>query len=161
MTTLQGYSDGSYSYDDLTTITRTSSTKRVINKGTLLHAMFLDSRFRAFTDLVCSNPDLSAKMNSPNARFTVFAPQTVEIQRPDCEYDVRKYIENHTLVNEIPLILLNSSQTLYIKGSLSGNSIRVDNIPEGIILNERSKILAVKQVGMNMLYLIDKSLSCV
>lgn len=161
MTTLQGYSDGSYSYNDLTTIYTTSKTKRVINQGTLLHAMFLDPRFSAFTNLVSTDADLSAKMNSPNARFTVFAPQTVEIQTPSCEYDIRKYIENHTLVNEIPMLLLNSSQTLYIKGALSGKQIRVDNVPEGIFLNERAQVLDVKHVGNSILYLIDKSLDCV
>ena len=153
MTSLHGYTDGSYSYDHLRTKTTVSSA-RVVFDNTVLHALFTSPECSAFLNVVKGLNRISALLNSPNAEFTVFVPQN-NVPSFTSLWDMEQFVSRHIFTNILPLPLLTSSPYLTLRGALDRSSVVASTVGDQTMLNNTSRLLKHLQVGKSVLYLIE------
>jgi hypothetical protein len=159
MTSLHGYMDGSYNYQDLATKTRVS-TGRIVFENTILYALFTSDVCEDFLKIVRTLDRLSGKFNSTNATFTVFVPLRI----PPCmtqstdTFLNEQFVNQHVFTSILPLDLLNSSPGLYLKQNLANQNVFVSSCDGVVMLNGKARLLEQRKVGTSILYLIDQPL---
>lgn len=157
MTSLHGYMDGSYNYQNLETQTKVDSG-RVVYDNTVLHALFTTKECEPFLLWVRELDRLCGKLNSPEASFTIFVPATIPNPTDIDLYDRQQLVERHVFTTLLPLPLLQSSRSLTLKGNLANFSVTSSACNDVVRLNTSSTILKQLNVGKSILYLIDQPL---
>lgn len=161
MTTLHGYTDGSYDMKQMYDIkdTRGKLPLPVVDKNSLLGALFSNPKCAEFAALVKSIPDIAAKFNSIQADFTLFVPLTLDLVTAQTDsYKVRQFIFLHMLEHAIPPALLATTRMMYLTSRLCGTRILVENSGTSTTLNRCATVVGQELVGNAVIFYIDRSL---
>lgn len=159
MTTLQGFTDGSYDYKQMYDIKDLHGClpDPIIHSDTILGILQKDEKCVLFTNLIKSLP-ISALYNNIQGNFTLFVPLNINTNDISDSYKIKKLIMFHTLEKALPLNFLQSSRGMYVNTLLSGTRILIENINNQTILNGHSIIIGMKLVGNAIIYYIDRNL---
>jgi len=161
MTTLHGYTDGSYDYRQMYNIKDIKGPlpTQIIRENTLLKALNDNPKCAEFARIIMSLPDMAARFNSSQANFTVFVPISELCIRTNDQYKNRQFILLHTLEHAYPYTFISSMSMSLLDSRLPGTKILIENLGTPYpVLNRQSQILGSQIVGNAIIYYIDKSL---
>lgn len=164
MTSLHGYMDGSYNYQNLLTKT-TIDPGRIVHDNTILHALFTTKECAPFLLWVRELDRLCGKFNSPNAVFTLFIPTNIAPPDDVDLYNRQQVVERHLFTVLFPFSLLQSSPGIVLKENCANQTIRASSCNGAVTLTNlhgpngnTTTVLKKLNVGKSILYLIDSPL---
>lgn len=161
MTTLQGFTDGSYDYKHMYNIKDLNGPAPVpvIHGDTLLSFLASSSKYTPFMHLV-EKAGLAGKLNSKQAAFTLFVPVGMnDIATKVDMLTAKKIVLGHMLERTIPYPFILSSRMMYLDTRIQTTRILVENYGAAPILNREASIIGHSKVGNAIVYLIDNPLS--
>jgi len=162
MTSLQGFTDGSYDYSHMYDIPdlHGSFPRFKFNKGSLLEFLHCHTKCKGFSALI-EKTQLAGYYNDPQSTFTLFVP----LSMTECDaknidsYNAQQLLLLHSLDFKASYTFLISSHVMYVNTRVSGEKILIENLNTGTpTLNRCSRILGQQEVGKSMVYFIDKPL---
>lgn len=159
MTTLQGFTDGSYDYKHMYNIKdlRGPLPIPVVHDNTLLSYLMSSPEFEPFLALV-EKAGLSGKFNSIQADFTVFVP-TQGVPTNVSSYEAKQIVLSHLLERTLSFGFLRSSRMMYLDTRIPSSRILVENFGPMPLLNRQSQVIGKKQVGHAIVFIIDRALT--
>ena len=161
MTTLQGYTDGSYDYRQMYDIKDLKGPlpQPTIRCDTLLGALSENPYCHEFTKIVKAVPEMAALFNDSQSSFTLFVPLSDLPSWKADSYFLRKFILLHTLDRPLPYKFLATSPMMYVNTRLPDVRILVENLNTlKPLLNRSATILGQQVVGNAVIYYISQSL---
>lgn len=174
MTTLQGYTDGSYDYRHQYEIVdfRGPIPGFQIHKGSILHFLLQHPHGKNMASLI-SKTQIAGFYNDPQSCFTLFVPvaigrsSAVAIDSDIDSYTAQQILLTHSLPFPACYSFLKSSRMMFLDTRLTGRKVLLENLttdtskmrPSATPTLERcSQILSQYKVGSSMVYFISNPL---
>jgi len=160
MTTLQGFTDGSYDYRHQYDIVdwRGPLPGLTINSGSILHFLLQHPKGKAMASLIAKT-QLAGFYNDPQSCFTLFVP--VNLQGVKCmdSYTAQQLLLLHSLPFSACYSFLKSSHMMFLDTRMTGRKILLENInTTSPTLDRCAQIVSQVQVGGSMVYFITSPL---
>lgn len=158
MTSLQGYTDGSYDYSHQYDITdfRGRLPGLQINMGSIFHFLVNHPKGLSMANLIAKT-QLAGFYNDPQASFTMFVP--VQINDSIDSYTAQQLVLVHSLPFAACYSFLKSSHMMFLDTRMTGRKILLENISTTTpTLDRCAQIISQVKVGKSMIYFITKPL---
>lgn len=163
MTTMQGYTDGSYDYRQMYDMPdlRGSLPAPVVHEGTPMYALATTPECASFLGCV-RRTNMVGVLNSLQHRGTLFIP----VSGPEfdvllaglSDFECRQLVIRHSLEQPIPPVMIKGTRSGLFNTKQPSTNILVESQHGTTLLNRGSRIVGSLEIGQTYLYLIDRPL---